>query len=176
MRAGQSAWAIAVVAILTLGGCSGDQSLMNVKSTGNGPDEFGVLPSKPLEMPQNLAELPPPVPGGANRTDLTPNADAIVALGGRPDVARGAVPAGDGALAGYAGRYGVSSDIRQTLAAEDLEYRKDNKGRPLEKLFNLNVYYKAYKPQSLDQHAELERWRERGIRTVSAPPPGPRGE
>jgi hypothetical protein len=40
----------------------------------------------------------------------------------------------------------------------------------LEKLFNLNVYYKAYEPLSLDQYAELEKWRARGLRTPSAPP------
>ncbi len=175
MRAGRGAWAIAIAAILTLGACSGDQSLMNVRSTTEGPDEFGVLPIKPLEMPDNLASLPAPTPGGTNITDPTPTADAIVALGGRPSAVTGrGVPAGDGGLAGYAGRYGVTPDIRQVLAAEDLEYRQRNQGRVLEKLFNLNVYYKAYAPYSLDQYDELEKWRARGQRTVSAPPPGPR--
>jgi hypothetical protein len=170
MQAGRSAWAIAAVAILTLAGCSGDESLMNVRSTTQGPDEFGVLPTKPLEMPENLAALPPPTPGGANITDPTPQADAIAALGGNPSAPRGGVPASDGALAQYAGRYGVSPDIRGVLAAEDLAFRQDNQGRVLEKLFNLNVYYKAYEPLSLDQYAELEKWRARGLRTPSAPP------
>ena len=173
MWAGRGVLAIATVAMLTLAACSGGDTpnLMNVRAPGEGPDEFGVLPSKPLEMPEDLAVLPPPTPGGANRTDATPNADAIVALGGRPEVVtRGAVPASDGALAGYAGRYGVSPDIRQTLAAEDLEYRRNNDGRLLERLFNINVYYRAYEPLSLDQHNELERWRAKGVRTVSAPP------
>jgi hypothetical protein len=170
MQAGRSAWAIATVAILTLAGCSSDQSLMNVRSTTQGPDEFGVLPTKPLEMPENLAALPPPTPGGANITDPTPQADAIAALGGNPSAPRGGVPASDGALARYAGRYGVSPDIRGVLAAEDLAFREDNQGRVLEKLFNLNVYYKAYEPYSLDQYAELEKWRARGLRTPSAPP------
>jgi hypothetical protein len=35
----------------------------------------------------------------------------------------------------------------------------------------VNVYYKAYKDQSLDQQAELFRWRKRGVKTPSAPPP-----
>lgn len=174
MRAGRSVLAVAVAAMLALGGCGGDESLMNVKQTGNGPDEFGVLPVKPLEMPKSLAELPPPTPGGANITDPTPEADAIIALGGRPGVARGGVPAGDGTLAGYAGRYGVTPDIRQQLAMEDQAYRSDNQGRPLEKLFGLNVYFKAYKPYELDQYDELEYWRARGVRTESAPPPGAR--
>jgi hypothetical protein len=40
----------------------------------------------------------------------------------------------------------------------------------LERLFNVNVYYRAYKKQSLDQHVELERWRRAGVRNVGAPP------
>jgi hypothetical protein len=172
MQAGRSVLAIAAMAMLALAGCGGDESLMNIKQQGAGPDEFGVLPVKPLTMPENLAQLPPPTPGGSNITDPTPEADAIVALGGRPDAPRGGVPAGDGTLASYAGRYGVSSDIRQVLAFEDQEYRQDNQGRPLEKLFGLNVYYKAYKPYQLDQYEELEKWRARGLRTPSAPPEG----
>jgi hypothetical protein len=78
------------------------------------------------------------------------------------------------ALARYAGRYGITPGIRQTLAAEDLEWRRDNEGRVLERLFNVNVYYRAYEIQSLDQVRELERWRARGVRTASAPPPKPR--
>lgn len=174
MQAGRSVLALATLAILALGACSGNQSLMNIKQQGNGPDEFAVLPVKPLEMPKSLAELPPPTPGGTNITDPTPDADAIIALGGRPGAPRAAVPASDGTLAGYAGRYGATPDIRQQLALEDQEFRAENQGRPLEKLFGLNVYFKAYKKQELDQYDELEAWRARGVRTESAPPQGAR--
>ena len=171
MQARRRAWAIALGAVLLLSGCGGDQSLMNLRSDSAGPDEFGTLPTKPLEMPQDLAALPAPTLGGTNLTDPTPQADAIAALGGRPEVVtRGGVPAADGQLTRYAGRYGVQPDIRETLAIEDAEYRQKKRGKPLERLFNLNVYYQAYKPQSLDQHAELERWRARGTRNESAPP------
>ena len=97
-------------------------------------------------------------------------ADAVAALGGNLRVA-GGVPSSDSALVGHAGRYGVTAAIRDTLAAEDLEWRRDNNGRLLERLFNVNVYYKAYADQSLDQQAELWRWRRAGARTPSAPPP-----
>jgi hypothetical protein len=40
----------------------------------------------------------------------------------------------------------------------------------LERLFNVNVYFKAYKKQELDQYRELERFRRAGIRTPAAPP------
>ena len=166
MRAqAKAVWATALVLGLSACGGSDEPQLMNVRSSGNGPDEFGILPPKPLEMPPNLAALPPPTPGGSNITDPTPEADAIIALGGKPGAG-----VTDAALVSYAARNGLSGDIRQVLAAEDLEYRRKNDGRLLERLFDVNVYYKAYQPMALDQHAELARWRRLGLATPSAPP------
>ena len=167
---------IAVAAVLMLAACGGgdrDPQLMHLRSATRGPDEFGILPTKPLQMPADLAALPAPTPGGSNITDPTPRADAVAALGGNPArVARaGSVPAVDGGLLAHAGRFGGSSSIRGDLAAEDLQYRRDNDGRLLERLFDVNIYYRAYAPMSLDQDAELERWRRLGLRTPSAPPP-----
>lgn len=158
---------VAVLALTAaLGACGGGSpDLMSVASSGEGPDEFGVLPNKPLQRPEDLGALPPPTPGGENRGDLTPAADAVVALGGRP----GAGPAA-GALVAHAGRYGVSPRIRGTLAAEDFAFRQANDGRLLERLFNTNIYFRAYRPQSLDQYQELERFRRAGVRTPAAPP------
>jgi hypothetical protein len=174
MQARIGATAVAMAAMLALAACSGDKTpnLMNLRSATNGPDEFGILPPKALELPEDLASLPEPTVGGANRTDPTPNADAIVALGGNPKAA-GGIPAGDGALVRYSARNGTAAGIRETLAAEDLEYRRKNDGRLLERIFNVNVYYKAYRKQSLDQQAELQRFRKRGLRTPSAPPANP---
>lgn len=151
---------------LLLGACARENpELMHIRRSSDGPDEFAILPPKPLEMPENLAELPPPTPGGANRTDPTPNADAIAALGGKPGAG-----SSDAGLVAYASRYGVAEGIRGQLAAEDLQYRRDNDGRLLQRLFSVNVYYKAYAPMALDQHAELAFWRARGVITPSAPP------
>lgn len=174
MQAGKGAFAVAMAAMLALTACSGDKvpNLMNLRSSTNGPDEFGILPPKALELPEDLTALPEPTLGGANRTDPTPNADAIVALGGNPKAA-GGIPAGDGALVRYASRAGTAAGIRDTLAAEDLEWRRKHDGRLLERIFNVNVYYKAYRKQSLDQQADLQKWRKRGLRTPSAPPANP---
>lgn len=174
MRAGRGVTAIASVAVLALlaaCGQKGDPKLMNLRST-EGPDEFAIVPPKPLMMPDTLADLPPPTPGGNNRTDPTPEADAIVALGGKPQGQAGGVPSTDGALYAHAGRFGVDGGIRSTLAGEDLQWRRDNNGRVLERLFNLNVYYKAYADMALDQQTELAYWRKRGLLTPSAPPRG----
>ena len=81
-------------------------SLFNLEQPGNGPDEFAILPPRPLQLPENLAELPAPTPGGANLTDPTPNADAIVALGGNPKAA-GGIPASDAALVRHAAQSGA---------------------------------------------------------------------
>jgi hypothetical protein len=167
---------IAMVAVLTLAACGSDRTptLMNLRSTGQGPDEFGVLPNKPLQMPENLSQLPTPTPGGKNLTDPTPEADAVAALGGnrsRLDLT-GTVPTSDRALVSAASRYGAQAGIRKTLASEDLEYRKKHDGRLLERLFSISVYYKAYKPMELNQTAELERWRRAGAQTPAAPPSG----
>jgi Protein of unknown function (DUF3035) len=170
MTATRTVFALAAAVVLSACGNGNDTpSLFNLEQQGNGPDEFAILPPRPLQLPENLAELPAPTPGGANLTDPTPNADAIVALGGNPGAA-GGIPAGDAALVAHAGRLGTTPGIRDRLASEDLEWRRDNQGRVLERLFNVNVYYRAYADQSLDQQRELAFWRSRGARTPSAPP------
>lgn len=165
---------IALAAVLMLAACGGgrEPQLMNLRSGTNGPDEFGILPTKPLQMPPDLAALPEPAPGGSSLTDPTPEADAVAALGGNPArLARGGgVPAGDGALLAYAGRMGTSATIRPDLAAEDLEFRRKNDGRLLERIFDVSIYYKSYRVQALDQEAEQERWRKAGLRTPASPP------
>lgn len=166
MRADRKAFGMVALA-LVLAGCGGSEEprLMNLRSTGDGPDEFAIVPVKPLQMPGDLAALPAPTPGSSNLSDPTPEADAIIALGGKPGA--GAL---DSALVGYAARNGLDPQIRSALAGEDLQYRRDNEGRLLDKVFDVNVYNRAYEPMSLDQYAELERWRRAGLPTPSAPP------
>lgn len=167
---------IALMAVLALAACGNNRepSLMNLRSSHQGPDEFGVLPTKPLEMPKDLTSLPAPTPGGKNITDPTPEADAVAALGGKRSRLdeTGKVPTSDRALVSAAARYGSQAGIRQTLAAEDYQWRKNHDGRLLERLLNVSVYYKAYKPMELNQSAELERWRRLGVITPGAPPSG----
>lgn len=154
-------------ALVVLAACGGgDPRLMNIRNTEAGPDEFSILPTNPIVIPDDLSALPPPTLGGTNRTDPDPEGDAIRALGGDPS--GGTRQAGD--IAQYAARFGVSSDIRTVLAAEDLDFRSRNNGLLLERLFNTNVYFSAYREMSLDRYAELERLRRAGVRTPAAPP------
>lgn len=165
--------AIMLGAVLALGACArGEPDLINFRATDQGPDEFGILPGKPLvleQLPQDVAALPPPTPGGSNLTDPTPEADAYAALGGSAAAAGG--PA-DGGIVNYATRNGVEPNIRAELAADDLRYRQRRPGLFLERLFGVNTYFDAYAPQSLDQYGELERIRRAGIRNPAAPPEG----
>lgn len=164
---------LALAATVSVSACSRNKEnrLMNLRATGTGPDEFAILPTKPLSLPKSYAELPEPTPGGTNLTDPTPIGDAVAALGGsRKQLNRDGIPRGDQGMISAAGRYGVQSGIRAALAAEDTEYRRNNRGKLLERWFGVTVYFSAYEDQSLDRYAELERLRRAGIRTPAAPP------
>jgi len=153
--------------VLLLAAC-GDKPLHNLDARRNSPDEFLVLPSKPLEAPENYAALPEPTPGGSNRTDRNPQAEAVLALGGRPSSS--GIPAGDGALVSAASRYGVQGDIRETLAAEDEKQRKRAKIFANIKLFPVDRYAETYERQALDPQDVSTAYRRAGVPTPSAPP------
>ena len=157
------------IMVCALGACSrGEPDLITIKS--DTPDEFAIVPPKPLQQPEDFASLPQPAPGGRNLVDPTPEADAFAALGGNAGVLTRRST--DGALVNYTGRYGVTPNIRGELAASDLALRQRRPGRILERAFDVTTYYRAYRDQSLDQHLELKRFRASGVRTVAAPPEG----
>ncbi|MGJ8609725.1 MAG: DUF3035 domain-containing protein [Octadecabacter sp.] len=155
--------------IVMLAACSGDRGLRDLRSNGGGPDEFRVLPVQPLVLPTDINTLPTPTPGGTNLTDPTPNADAVAVLGGNANaLVPNGIPATDGALVTAASRNGVDPAIRQTLATEDAAFR--NRKTRLGFLRGRDRYFSAYARQALDAYAELQRFRNAGIATPSAPP------
>lgn len=162
-----------LVLVCALTACaSRGEPLMNLKQDGAGPDEFGIVPNKPLETPKDLTFLPDPTLGGSNRVDQTPRRDAVAALGGRTGLLdSNRIQVGEQAIVTVASRFGVNPDIRRQLAAEDEAFRKDALILPLERLFKVNVYLKSYESQSLDEQRELLRLRQLGIRTPTSPPP-----
>ncbi|WP_456389553.1 DUF3035 domain-containing protein, partial [Profundibacter sp.] len=84
MQIARGTIALAMIAVLAMSACGNknkDPELMNIRPSGNGPDEFTILPTKTLQAPDFTAALPTPTPGGANLTDPTPKADAVAALG-----------------------------------------------------------------------------------------------
>lgn len=169
-------WIMALGVTAVLAGCSHD-TLHDLRTNEPGPDEFSVLPSKPLTAPENYAALPAPTPGGSNKTDQQPLLEAVAALGGRPSAMEesNGASANDGGLVNYVSRFGVPSGVRQTVATEDKAFRK-RRGRFLNfKLVKQDRYNDVYKRQVLDQKKELWRWRRAGASTPTAPPRGGRG-
>ncbi|ETW12094.1 lipoprotein [Roseivivax marinus] len=169
---------IATLAMIatTLAACSGirdgETNLRDVNDYRGTPEEFGIVPNRPLQMPQSFAQLPAPTEG-ANRADLTPLQDAVAALGGDPSrMAVTGIPAGDTALVAAAGRRGVAAGIRRELAVDDAAFRR-RKSILNFKIVRDDEYNRAYRGQSLDAQGWLQRVRRPGtsIRTPSAPPP-----
>lgn len=165
------------VAIVGLGLCAScglvrsDKPLHDLRSNQREPEEFGIVPNRPLLDPESYAQLPPPTPGNANRADQNPQADAVAALGGNPAALNpnAGVPAGDAALINRAGRYGRDANVRTELATADAEFRKRKN------IFNWslvpdNRYNRAYSGQALNPQDWLRRYRAAGARTPTAPP------
>lgn len=162
---------IGIASLAGMAACSDDQRLSNLDGSQNSPDEFLVLPTKPLNLPENLAVLPTPTPGGSNITDPSPQSDAVIALGGSPAaLANNGIGADDQGLVSYAARNGSDPSIREVLAAEDAKWRSRHSRRLFERLAQSDVYNRAYEPLTLDPYTELERWRAAGARTPTAPP------
>jgi hypothetical protein len=161
--------------IVVLAGCEenpvfGKNGNFRLKDAG--PDEFSVLPTKELVMPEDYVTLPEPTLGSKNRADLQPQHDAVAVLGGKPEqLDSELIGAGELPLITAASRNGVSSDIRTVLAAEDKKYRKKHKSRFYDRwIFNDGAYLRRLDNQALKPYDELSKLRAQGIRTPTAPP------
>lgn len=162
---------IMLVAAVSVAGCS-NKGLRLIQAPGPGPDEFLILPVKPLTAPTDYSNLPKPNPGGENLVDLNPTADAVVALGGRAEATEpGGVPAADSALVTAASRHGVEPGVRETLSEADAKFRKRQSRMTRIRLAPVDRYEQAYRRQSLDPFPETERYRRAGAGTPSSPPP-----
>lgn len=163
---------IAILALIVLvAACSRRENpeLLQLRNSGEGPDEFAIVPNKPLETPENFAFLPPPTVSQPSLADATPQKDVFAALGG--SAATTGARSSEAGVLNYTTRFGRSATIREELAASDLDFRRRNDVLFLERLANISKYFQVYAGQSLDKHSELERFRAAGVRTPSAPPP-----
>ncbi len=154
---------------LALAACA-NTGLRDIRPQGDGPDEFIIQPSKPLEEPTSYTELPVPTPGEANLTDRSALNEATLAFGGRPEAEGGGIPASEVALVQYASRFGVSPNIRGDLAEADADFRR-RRGRLTQyRLFPVDRYAEVYRRQTLDADSEAIKWRRAGARTPSYAP------
>jgi len=160
--------ALALVAAAPLAGCKGQNTLaggLRSAGVGGSPDEFMVLPTRPLEMPASLAALPPPTPGAPNRVDYQPKAEAIAGLTGRS----GGIATTNGAV--LVARAGPRDPaIRSELAGEDVAWRQSHHGLLLPRLIAKDKDTVTYGPMLLDAPAEFERLRAQGVQVPAAPP------
>lgn len=162
--------AIILGSAITLGGCSSG-GLKQFTNNSNGPEEFMVMPVKPLTDPSNYTALPTPTPGGSNLVDMNPRADAVVALGGRASALENqGVSTGDVALVNHTGRYGVPSNIREDLAETDAKFRKRKTRATRWRLFSKDRYGEAYKNAGTNPFDETKRLRRGGVNTPTSPP------
>jgi len=163
---------LALALMLGLSACAGSGGRQSLPSANkSGPDEFQVLPGKPLQTPANYTDLPEPTPGAGNLADATPRADAVAALGGNPArLQRSGIPAADSALLAFTGRFGVVAGIRDLLRGANKGAGRGRGGFSFFGLFSNSRLFSAFSGQALDQYKELERLRAAGIDTPSAPP------
>lgn len=160
---------VIMLLMLSLVACS-NTGLRQVRSTGDGPDDFLVNPTKPLQQPESYVALPPPSPGQANLVDPTPLNDAASVLGGQRGNPNAAVPARDGAIVQHASRFGLVPNVRAALASDDELFRKRKARFTQLKLVPVDRYNEAYRREALDAEATARFFRRRGIATPSAPP------
>lgn len=161
-----------ILAIGVLAACSRGEPrpLHDLRSFDRQPEEFSIVPNKPLQTPEDTAALPQPTLGAANRADQTPLQDAVAAMGGNPAklTAQG-TPRSDGALVNRASRFGRDPAVREDLAAEDKDFRK-RRGRFTWSIVPQDEYGRVYRRQALNPYQWLQRYRAAGARTPSAPP------
>lgn len=107
------------MAALALGALAGCDQIGNPLDAISGrikpPDEFEVLPNKPLRMPSSIAQLPEPRLGERSPLEPNPNADARRALLGGVPTAGSSVSASEAALLGAANTEANKPDIRTAL-------------------------------------------------------------
>ncbi len=155
-----------LLAAVALAGCQGGVAgTLRAAGVGSKPDEFLVLPTKPLETPSDLTVLPVPTPGASNRVDYHPELEAVASLTGRE------VPAGTASAGALVARAGpVDPNIRATLAADDVIYRQNNKGKLIPRLILKDNDLLIYDGVILNSGAEYERLRALGVGVPPAPP------
>lgn len=165
--------ACALIAVTFLAACE-NKGLRQVQSRGDGPDEFLIVPARPLEQPESFSALPTPTPGGFNRTDQRPLEDSVAQLGGQRGSPNAPVPGGDAALVNHASRFGREANIRASLAAADAQFRKRQARLTQIRIVNDDVYAQAYRREALKAGRVAEQFRRAGIPTPTAPPSGRR--
>jgi len=166
-------FAVIFVVGASLSGCGvnngNGRPLLNLRQSAIAPDEFLVVPQKPLETPADLSRLPAPDPGADALVMIDFEDNLLRALGGRPN-SSGAVPASDSAFVGAArAGAGTTPNIRALVRAEDQAFRDARAGR-IERLAKNRKAVTVYDPMLLDPVVEAARMQALGVKIPAVPP------
>ncbi len=113
----------ATLSLLTLSACSGMREQFDFSKQA--PDEFAIVTRAPLEMPNDLTDLPPPQPGAPRPQELSATAQARASIIGAPASAPAAVTQGELTLLNKAGATSVPANIRNEVDAETAKIAKE---------------------------------------------------
>lgn len=143
--------------------------LLNLRQSAIAPDEFLVVPQKPLETPADLTSLPAPDPGAEARVTIDFEDNLLRALGGRP-LSGGAVPSSDSEFVSAArSNGGATPNIRAVMRAEDQAFREARSGR-INRLAKKRKAVTIYDPMLLDPILEAARLQAQGVKIPAVPP------
>lgn len=153
-----------------LAGCANEEppvTLQEASLKNGAPDEFLVLPQRPLVLPEDLEALPEPDPAAGTLVEIDPFVEARRAAGGNGG-GTGATAA-DGAILAAARTVGRNPNIRQELAEEtDAKLRR---GRGLLGFFDrfrlAPRKQTVFNDQKLDAIGELKKRQAQGVKTPS---------
>lgn len=109
----------ALLGVTFLAGCAGFNIREELGIVGAGPDEFSVVKKRPLQMPTDMQELPPPRPGAPSLVDPRPAEDAQLALTGRAQPAATDSSRAEEAFLIAAGANKADPDIREKLEEDE---------------------------------------------------------
>jgi hypothetical protein len=164
-----------LVGLAVLAGCTriggdlssdGFSSALGLKDTT--PDEFIVLPRKPLTMPQTIA-LAEPSPGAPSRVEPTPLADARAALG-RQSPQDGGPSAAEQALIAAVGADAADPAVREALTTDGARDLSDSPyGLEADFGVELTSITRGEPLTREEQEAEAARLRAQGLTVPNTP-------
>lgn len=160
-----------LAAALLLAACSGSGeppvTLQEASLKNGAPDEFLVLPQRPLTVPEDLETLPEPDPNAGSLVEIDPFVEARKAVGGNGGGT--SASAADNAILAAARTVGRTPNIREELAAET--DAKLTRGRGILGFFDrFRIAPRkrtAFNDQKLDAIGELKKRQAQGVKTPS---------
>lgn len=111
------------LSLLALGACSTVSEQFDFSKKA--PDEFAIVTRAPLEMPNDMNDLPAPQPGAPRPQELSATAQARASIIGAPSATPTAISQGELTLLNKAGATTVPANIRREVDEETSKIAKE---------------------------------------------------